>query len=502
MKRKWGFLAVAITAAFLVSSVGSAFGAAYVSDKTGGVPWGSKIATELMPTAGFTKDAGLEIFYNAPIIFQANDLLTMTLSNMATTSTALKLCGPNGAAAAPMQVADYVGAVDATNGVSTLIFRMRDLTSAPTPPALTDELWVVDAANCAVYGAWAEATGAANALKVKFPQLAAGATTSISTSATTGFGLALPAATASATFWTAQKEFTAAVPGGVKSDLITFTSQTKKILVGGVEQTFDSGNVITLTDTLTPATQDLIATIVPADGYVYTISNATLSGVKAICFDDAAGVSAAGCSAAAKAFTLNAAAGTATFTITGAANNAALVAAVTGKPISFVFDGTTSLTVRTYKVSSNMNFASALEQSGPVLAPTSYFDLFLSATQFVIPLVKTSAGTDTFIKVQTKNTDTGANGISVDFVAANGTVHTFTPTPATVTAGVPLTIKGSDIAAYAAANGFPVDGTNGFFATVTINAPAADVVGYANYSDSTGAFRRIPVKVVNGNANE
>jgi hypothetical protein len=120
----------------------------------------------------------------------------------------------------------------------------------------------------------------------------------------------------------------------------------------------------------------------------------------------------------------------------------------------------------------------------------------LDATQYYIPLIKVATGEDTYIKLQSKSTIGGANGVSIQILASDGSLVTYNA--GTITPGTPLTITGSQLVSAVTSAGKTVDGSKGFAAIVTINAPEGDVFAYANICNVSGC-KRIPVKTVNGN---
>ena len=122
----------------------------------------------------------------------------------------------------------------------------------------------------------------------------------------------------------------------------------------------------------------------------------------------------------------------------------------------------------------------------------------LNATQYYVPLIKSDSanGIKTFIKIQSKSTVAGSNGVNVQILASDGTMVTYTPS-ISITSGTPYVITGTDLVNAAAAAGHPVSGVNGFAAIITVNAPESDVFTYANIMDPAGA-KRVPVKTVGG----
>jgi hypothetical protein len=129
-----------------------------------------------------------------------------------------------------------------------------------------------------------------------------------------------------------------------------------------------------------------------------------------------------------------------------------------------------------------------------VLTTAKSHTFAFDGTVYYLELARADATRETYVKIQSKNVTAGANGMSVQVLCGNGTMATFTPA-ATLTAGAPANITGTEMAAACAATS-PVN-AGGFAAILTVNAPEADVFGYANILDATGA-KRIPLKTVNG----
>jgi hypothetical protein len=158
--------------------------------------------------------------------------------------------------------------------------------------------------------------------------------------------------------------------------------------------------------------------------------------------------------------------------------------------------GTVALTERSYKLAINTKAGATLKAAArALLTATTAWTWGLDATQYYIPLVKTTTGVETYIKLQAKNTTTAAPGVSLQVLATDGSMVTVTPATASITAGVPYNISGADIAALVTAAGKSVDGAKGFAIIVTINAPNADVFGYANIVNANGE-KRVPCQRV------
>ncbi|GAM08221.1 hypothetical protein OR1_00492 [Geobacter sp. OR-1] len=119
-------------------------------------------------------------------------------------------------------------------------------------------------------------------------------------------------------------------------------------------------------------------------------------------------------------------------------------------------------------------------------------------TQYYAPFVKfrtdDNGTTQTYFKVLSKNTTTGANGVTATVVCDDGT--TSDVILADLEAGKTSTFTAGQIMA-----GLPgtctVDGARGTGIILTVNAPEEDVFAYATITDVNG-HKRLPLKAVNG----
>jgi hypothetical protein len=105
----------------------------------------------------------------------------------------------------------------------------------------------------------------------------------------------------------------------------------------------------------------------------------------------------------------------------------------------------------------------------------------MDATQFYVPFIKSdvSQGKETYIKLQSKSSAVGTNGVSVQVLASDGSIVTFTPNTAAITPGTMYTLTGADLIAKVNAAGKTVNGAAGFAAIVTVNTPGTDVFAYS-----------------------
>jgi len=157
-------------------------------------------------------------------------------------------------------------------------------------------------------------------------------------------------------------------------------------------------------------------------------------------------------------------------------------------------DSSTALTARSYKLAVATKVSGAIIAAArTILADTTAWTWTLDATQYYLPLIKTSAGTETYIKLQSKSSLAASNGVNVQVLASDGTMVSITPTVASITSGTPYTLTGADLEAAVIAAGKTVSGTAGFAAIITVNTPNADVFGYANIVSSAGE-KRVPLQ--------
>lgn len=241
-----------------------------------------------------------------------------------------------------------------------------------------------------------------------------------------------------------------------------------------------------LTYTATPGTGFNFSGIAAATGFRYSIAGGALAVI-----DGAIATADASASGNVE---------TATFMVCGAATPAATKALPANlNQLVLTVDGTTVITPRTYNIKiDTVTGAIFVAATRTLVSTTLGWTWRLDASQYYIPLVgRSSDGSrETYIKLQSKSTATGSNGVSVAILASDGTT-TATYSPGTITSGVPMVITGAQLVAAATAAGKSVDGMAGFAVVVTVNAPEADVFAYANMIDASGA-KRIPVKTVGG----
>jgi hypothetical protein len=175
------------------------------------------------------------------------------------------------------------------------------------------------------------------------------------------------------------------------------------------------------------------------------------------------------------------------FTVTG------LDVALGGDPPLFIeVNGTTVLSARSFTATFSTTVLGEIARAITLLSAATSHTWVLDATNFIIPLVGFSAdGTrETFIKIFSKSSAAGANSVSVNVLATDGTMVALTA--GTITPGVAFTITGSGLGAGVVAAGKTVNGVQGFPAILSINTPAEDLFIFANLIDPSGA-KVIPV---------
>lgn len=466
MKKYIKFAGVTFLAVTLMS--GAAF-AGTIGNAPGPAVSITKISTEVIGKSGLKIAGGdpgtTPVFYKATNAFVENDVITFNFSNMTLTGSSFSICmGPGPG------VADYLGAIDTVNGVPSLLFRIK----TGGVPAGT-ELLVFDGADCNV----------AVPLSVKFPALAKGANATVAASAVFGTGTTIPGATAPPTaIYTVADQFSS-TPVVLKTDTIDFDSDMKKFLVAGVASTQDTGNVLGVAEAANNVSYKLLDT----DQFGLTLS-ADMTGVSRICFDDA--VCDAGST---NLFTVNTATNTATYDVTTTTPSVDDV----NRAITFVFDGNTPLTERTYKLAIKEKLSGTSTLNLTLASADPYFALSLADSwQAIVPFVKTvpATGSEVFIKLVSSYNVAGttANKLKASTVCAdkNTVVKDMNKT---LVPGVSTQITGAEIAAaFGSACVTSQMQSDGYPVTLTVNAPLANVTGFGTYVTGS-TLRALPVKV-------
>jgi hypothetical protein len=159
--------------------------------------------------------------------------------------------------------------------------------------------------------------------------------------------------------------------------------------------------------------------------------------------------------------------------------------------------GTSAIATGARTITLSLTAAGAFANTRALIAAgTTSHTFAYNGTVYYLPLGRSDATRSTYVKLQSKSVTTGSNGVSVQVLCGNGTMATFTPGEAfAIGTKHTITVYGTEMAAACAATS-PVS-ADGFAAIITVNAPEADVFGYANILDATGS-KRIPLKTVNG----
>jgi hypothetical protein len=453
---------------------GSAF-AGTIGNATGPANTAWKISTEVIGASGLTIATNTTtsgtVFYKATNAFVANDVVTFTFANVGLTGASFNLCRSSTSDAQ----ADYIGAIDATNGVSSLVFRA----GVDGIPAAS-ELIIVEGACAAAEAAYATGT---KKLSMKFPVLAAAQSATVSAAAVFGTGTTIPGATATAVnLYTVANQYSATAPALV-TDNIDFDSDMKKFLVGTVAGVLDTGNPLALAS----AANDVPYTLLATDKVGLTLSG-SMDGVSRICFNDATCLAAS-----TKKFTINTTTNTATYDVTTVGPAIGAV----NLPITFVADGITPLTERTFTLAVLTKFAGATTLNRTLETADPYFKLALDAWQAKVPFVKTvlSMGTEVYVKLTSTyiSTGTSANKIKATVFCADKTTQVVDV--ATITPGVSSQITGEALAtAFGSTCVTDQMKSDGYPVTLTVNAPLANVSGYGSYASGT-TLRALPIKV-------
>jgi len=452
---------------------GSAFAGA-IGNATGPANTAKTISTEVIGASGLTIASGSAtsgtVYYKATNAFVANDVITFTFANVALTGATFNLC----IASSITAMGDYIGAIDAVSGVSSLLFRI----SAAGVPAST-QMGIVQGAcsNEVLY------TTPALTLNMKFPVLANTQSATVSAGAVFGTGTAIPGATAAAVnLYTVANQFTATA-AGLLSYNIDFDSDMKKFLVGSVAGVLGTGNVLALA----AATNDMPYTLLVSDKVGLTLSG-SMDGVSRICFDDAACLAAS-----TKKFTINTSTNTATYDVTTVTPS---ITTDVNKVITFVTDGTTPLSERTYTLAVLEKLAGATTLNRTLQTADPYFRLALDAWQAKVPFVKTdsSTGAEVYVKLTSSYISTGTSANKVKAIAFCADKTTSVVDVTTITPGVSSLITGAELA-----TAFGTCVTNqmksdGYPVILTVNAPLANVNGYGSYVSGTN-MRALPIKV-------
>lgn len=457
----------------------------------------ASIATELVGQSSYTPDAtgSLFIAYNASNAFAINDLLTFTTNNAPVTNTAIVLCGNSTTAATSYgKVGTLISSTDSGNGVSTMTFRFDNATSYASATPSANLLWVSANSTAASCGAGSNqgAIAGGHALTVKLPVMSAGATATVAVSSTTGGGTSITGATVSATtYYSVVNQLSQVI--ATDTAAIDFVTGRVKLIPNNTTTAVLLDQTTANAWTTTNAAPTIAYAATTSDKLDITLSG-SMTGISRICWDDA------NCTASSTTkFTISTTANTATY-------SAAYATAYTDydKKITFVVDGTTLLSPRTFTVGTvnNLNNTSYLDRA-LVPATTTFYTLTLASYQAIIPYISADSTYKTicFINngynlvaptvVDILSTESGATLLTnqsvgsigvgrttrVDF-ASNITPYTWTSGAETAGTAIPLT---------------GLNASDRYSALITVNAAAANVSMNCIQLDPAGSKRAVPV---------
>ena len=179
----------------------------------------------------------------------------------------------------------------------------------------------------------------------------------------------------------------------------------------------------------------------------------------------------------------------ATYDITGFVNKNATFT------ITVNVTGTDVLSERSFTVDAFLDFAASNVVDKTLLTNADFGAWTYKGTTIYVPIigVNPATGRETYIKLQSKDTSPYANKVKAIILASDGSL--VTADLGQITPGQPFTIKGSDLAAKVQAAGKTVG--DSFAAVLVVTTDEANLFGYANIIDPSGA-KRVPLKVSNG----
>jgi len=153
------------------------------------------------------------------------------------------------------------------------------------------------------------------------------------------------------------------------------------------------------------------------------------------------------------------------------------------------------LAERSFKVDAFLDFASDKAKDVLLLSNADFGAWTYKGTALYVPLigVNPATGRETYIKLQSKDTNPVANKVKAIILASDGSL--VTADLGKITPGQPFTITGSDLAAKVQAAGKTVG--DSFAAILVVTTDEANLFGYANIIDPSGA-KRVPLKTRDG----
>jgi hypothetical protein len=164
--------------------------------------------------------------------------------------------------------------------------------------------------------------------------------------------------------------------------------------------------------------------------------------------------------------------------------------------INATVNGTEVLSERRFTVDALLDFARSEIADKTLLTNADFGQWIYRGTTIYVPLigVNPSTGRETYIKLQSKDTNPNTNKVRAIILASDGS--TVAADLGQITTGQPFTITGSDLAARVQAAGKTVG--DSFAAVLIVTTAEENLFGYANIVDSSGA-KRVPLKVRTGN---
>jgi hypothetical protein len=284
--------------------------------------------------------------------------------------------------------------------------------------------------------------------------------------------------TASATIISVVPQFSASV-GQKLSKQIDYTYDFKKFS----DNTISDNGTITLRSSFSSSdikVQDQASS--NSTNFIVTLKPTDMAGIANATIDN--GTSNATCNKGADKFICNA-----TYDISSdptSGNEFTIYVNVTGTDV---------LSERSFTVDALLDFVDSKAADQTLLTNVPFGEWKYKGTTIYIPLigVNPTTGRETYIKLQSKDTSSNANKVKAIILASDGS--TVTADLGQITAGQPFLIKGSDLAAKVQAAGKTVG--DSFAAILVVTTEEANLFGYANIVDPSGA-KRVPLKVRDG----
>jgi hypothetical protein len=284
--------------------------------------------------------------------------------------------------------------------------------------------------------------------------------------------------TASATIISVVPQFSARV-GQKLSKQIDYTYDFKRF---SDDTTSDNGT-ITLSQSLSSSDIWVQAKATSnSTNFIVTLKPTDMAGIANATIDN--GTSNVTCAKGADKFICNATYDISNFSTSG--EDFKIYVNVTGSDV---------LSERSFTVDALLDFVASNVADQTLLTNAPFGEWTYKGTAIYVPLigVNPATGRETYIKLQSKDTNPNANKVRAIILADDGS--TVTADLGQITAGQPFLIKGSDLAAKVQAAGKTVG--DSFAAILVVTTDEANLFGYANIVDPSGA-KRVPLKVRSG----